>query len=395
MKKLNLLRELPCKPCIFIFILLVIISVSSCTASSESPSFISSDGLAPYKQDHFDVYLAETTDWIRNNRAYLTDQHELEVKVNVPYELKPEKAGVRKGILLVHGLGDSPWFLKDIADQLVKRGWLVRAISLPGHGTRPADLLLPEYEDWKEVVDHHAKLLSKKVDEFWMAGFSTGGNLVTSYAMENDHVSGLLVFSPGYYSRSNLLMFAPLLSIFKDWVHKDEEFSIFRYESLSVNAASLYYQSLSELQDHFSEGTFNKPALIAISEHDSVIDSEAVLQLFHKKFTHEKSRFIWYGRPQKINDPRIRFFESRLPEKQISNFSHMSVVFSPENPFYGEHGSQKVFDNGQEDLPIPEKESDLWYSRWGYKEENKYHVRLTWNPYFKELIQEMDSVLSQ
>ncbi|BBI59892.1 hypothetical protein HSBAA_11980 [Vreelandella sulfidaeris] len=56
-----------------------------------------------------------------------------------------------------------------------------------------------------KIIAHHAKLLAAEVDELWLGGFSTGGNLVTSHAFSDDNVDGLLLFSPGFYPDTRYL----------------------------------------------------------------------------------------------------------------------------------------------------------------------------------------------
>ena len=45
------------------------------------------------------------------------------------------------GILLVHGFTGSPISLRPLAELLSQRGFAIELPLLPGHGTRPRDLL--------------------------------------------------------------------------------------------------------------------------------------------------------------------------------------------------------------------------------------------------------------
>lgn len=68
---------------------------------------------------------------------------------------------------------------------------------LPGHGSRPADLMLPDFDDWENIVAHHADLLSAEVEEHWLGGFSTGGNLVMSQALTDEDEGSYLMLENG------------------------------------------------------------------------------------------------------------------------------------------------------------------------------------------------------
>ena len=363
--------------------------VSCATLSSpELPLSQPSSKLPSYSQSSFTDYVVETKQWIRDNRSFLTDQHEIEIYYNTPFEVRPEIDGkVKKGILLIHGLGSSPGYFHEIANELAKQGFLVRAILLPGHGTKPADLMLPTYSDWESVIEHHTGLLLNEVDELWLGGFSTGANLATTYAFKNDAVAGLLLFSPGFYPNNyNMLRFSGLASYFFDWLDIDEENNILSYQSLSSNAAWLYFQSVKMIQWSLIRNIYEKPTLITMSQHDSVIDPYATIDAFSNRFSNPTSRFVWYGSLTENNDNRVLSYNSYLPDQQISTFSHMNVLFSSEHHVYGENGSHIMWDNNQRDIEKPTERSELWFSAWGYNVQGRYHARLTWNPYFDELL---------
>src|SRR5579862_8196736 len=86
----------------------------------------------------FDDYIKKCKTIITENRQDLQNNAEKIIAANAPYELRPVNTGkIRRGALLIHGLLDSPFCVKDIANQLHAEGILVRAVLLPGHGTVP------------------------------------------------------------------------------------------------------------------------------------------------------------------------------------------------------------------------------------------------------------------
>ncbi len=244
----------------------------------DTPLFQSSAILPYYKQASFKDYINDTRQWLQENRVFLTDQNDIEIDANTPYEIAPTgQNATRKGVLLVHGLGDSPFYLRDIAHALSERGFLVRTVLLPGHGTQPADLLLPTFDDWQDIVAHHSMLLSTQVDEVWLGGVSTGANLVTAYAADNDSIQGLLLFSPAFVPKDSLYFLSPFVHYFMDWLDIDpHENNYTRYATLATNGAVLFSKSVTRVNDVLSTQTYDKPVLIAISEHDSVINSAKV-----------------------------------------------------------------------------------------------------------------------
>lgn len=372
------------------------ITLVACAFPPENALYQQSPDIPPYMQDQFDDYVSETRDWIATHRVFLTDDHEMEITRNSPFEVRPKTATddePSRGILLVHGLGSSPWYFHDIATEMAENGWLARSMLLPGHGTRPADLNLPDYADWKRSVAHQVALLEREVDEVWLGGFSTGGNLVTSYAAQNPEIAGLLLFSPGIEPDSDLLFLAPVVKHLWDWIDVDPEVNVINYQSLSTKASELYYRSVSDARDSLDTQPFDRPALITMSADDSVLDPIETLRSFETRFPNPASRFVWYDDTKApSSDPRVETRNSNLPDQQISNFSHLSVLFSPDNPYYGEKGSFVFVENGQEDVTLPDDLSTIWRSSWGYSEPGKYHGRLTWNPYFGALIDSIEDV---
>ncbi|MCW7554395.1 alpha/beta fold hydrolase [Endozoicomonas gorgoniicola] len=381
------------RPVITSLLLALFFSLTGCSQAPDSPAFTVSGSQPAYDQSTFAGYINDTRTWLEANRAFITHNKTLELDSNSPFELLPASntttTTTKKGILLVHGLGDSPYSFVDIAPVLAQQGFLVRTILLPGHGSKPADLIQVHMEDWQTTVAHHTQLLASEVDELWLGGFSTGANLITSWALQQKPgmVQGMLLFSPGYKPKSSLVALSPALSYFKDWTDIDLTSNYVRYDSLAVNGAGEYYKTSKAVRHDLEHKPVPFPVLMTISENDSVIDAHTVLRLFESRFTNTRSQLVWYGSSPETKDTRVSVFDSSIPELNISNFSHMNVLFAPANPYYGENGSYRMCDNGQTlqaDKKCP-KAKNIWYSAWGYREKGKIHARLTWNPYFSEL----------
>lgn len=73
---------------------------------------------APLGQDSFRRYQQETRDWVAARRAFQTLDKNQELAWNTPQEWRPAAARPEKGILLIHGLGDSPGSFSDIGPAL-------------------------------------------------------------------------------------------------------------------------------------------------------------------------------------------------------------------------------------------------------------------------------------
>lgn len=336
-------------------------------------------------QPSFSQYLDNTEDWLRSNRRYITSDHERELAMNMPFELSPKRP-TDKAILLVHGLGDSPFSFSDLAVSLNNQGVHVQSLLLPGHGSKPEDLQLAEYADWQAVVDHYANLLKKSYSEVWLGGFSTGANLVTTHAIQQDGIDGLILLSPGFQSRTpGLERLAPLAAVFSDG-YSAEEHNIARYTSAPLQGAIAYTDSALKLRSLLKAKAVTVPTLIVMSEADSVVDPAAIETMYRTRFNHPNNQLIWYGETQP-DAPSSTALTMRLKEMKISTGSHMSPLFAPSNPYYGKEGERRMCMNSFDDQATAkcERGEEVWFSAWGYEETGKIHARLTWNPYYSKL----------
>ncbi|WP_375753873.1 alpha/beta hydrolase [Vibrio sp. HN007] len=371
-----------------IFFVLVLLGIAAgCSNSSHRNALNDSQDYYNYIQPSFADYLKETRAWLTANRGYVTSDHEKEISMNMPFELMPEMP-TDKAVLLVHGLGDSPYSYSDLAVTLKEQGFYVQTLLLPGHGSKPEDLMLPRYQDWQEIVDHYTNLLKQKYDQVWLGGFSTGGNLVTIHAIEQGGVDGLILVSPGLQSKAPILeKFAPLAALFFDG-YTEEETNLARYNSAPLNGAIAYSDSASRVRSLLKTKTVTIPTLVVISEADSIIDPVAVRDLYSERFDNPNNRLIWYGESEQ-DSSSIEVLTMHLYNHKISTGSHMSPIFAPSNAYYGENGEKRMCMNSFSDEATMRCNNgeEVWFSAWGYEEEGKIHARLTWNPYYAELEQ--------
>lgn len=338
-----------------------------------------------YIQPTFSEYLDTTEAWLRVNRTYTTPDREREIAMNMPFELSPEQP-TDKAILLVHGLGDSPFSFSDLAILLRDQGFYVQSLLLPGHGSKPEDLKQASYADWQTIVDHYANLLKEEYKEVWLGGFSTGGNLVTIHSLEQGGVDGLILLSPGFQSRAPILeRFAPLAAVFTDG-YSAEERNIARYTSAPIKGAIAYTDSAVRFRSLLEAETVTVPTLVVMSEADSVVDPAAIEEMYRTRFDNPRNQLVWYGE-SKPNALSATALTMRLENRRISTGSHMSPLFAPSNPYYGERGEHRMCMNSFDDEATRhcDRGEEVWFSAWGYEEDGKIQARLTWNPYYSEL----------
>lgn len=339
-----------------------------------------------YIQPSYAEYLNETRAWLSHNRHFVGKDKQKELDMNMPFERVPE-GEANKAVLLVHGLGDSPFSFVDISTMLMKQGFYVQVLLLPGHGSKPEDMLLPQYEDWQFIVDHYATLLKAEYQEVWLGGFSTGANLVTIHSIKHNDINGLLLFSPAFESKVVALeKVTPLVASVWPQGWQTEETNLARYSSAPLKGAMAYAKSAEVVREKLKSNKVAIPTFIAISEHDSVVNAEAIKAYFVEQFSHPVNKMIWYGE-QRFKEQNIITQTMSLPGFKISTGSHMSPLFAPCNRYYGMAAEKRICGNGQgiRKQKACERGDEVWFSAWGHWEINKTHARLTWNPHYAKM----------
>lgn len=341
----------------------------------------------PLGQNSFAEYQKQTQEFVLKNRHFVLSNAHEELINNTPFEFIPEHPN-GKAILLIHGLGDSPWTFRELGEMLSKNGYLVRGILLPGHGTKPEDMIAVDSHDWRRVVREQARLLEEKYSTVFLGGFSTGCNLATEYAYQDPKISGLLLFSPAFDVKTHLLSLVPVVGLFVDWLKRPDEENMgvapFRYRSIPMPGLKAFKDTMDGVDQYLKSGPYDKPVLTVMSEHDSVIDTANLIQKLPKIFTNPDSVFIWYGPTEQTQDTRIQTRTDHLPDRHIESFAHMSMTYSPKNFWYGEKGKYRMCQNSfsSSDQQKCQEQKEIWYSAWGGAPKGRITARLTFNPYY-------------
>lgn len=386
--------------------MLLALSVSSCHSFNEAQrdfSFNASTHPFPIQVAPFDDYKERVFDYLSANRSFVGTDKDAEIAMNMPFECGT--ASDDKGLFLVHGLGDSPYFFRELAAILCKKGLRVRVMLLPGHGSKPGDMLSVSYEQWQSETDFQLEQFSSSVEQLYVGGFSTGANLTTISAFDRNDINGIIHFSPAFKSRFFVSKLAPYIDTLYPWPNVEAEDNPSRYNSTAMPGFAAYQESVNALARRFDgsgggKTSFDVPVLMVVAEKDSVVDTQHVAKRFKENFTNDKKCLLWQGEDAPdvfVDNPLMSgplLMQSMLlPEKRISAASHMSSLFSEANSLYGTQSPFRICDNGQgSELEARCKEDktgeNVWYGPWGYEDDDasRVYARLTYNPYFDVMI---------
>lgn len=119
--------------------------------------------------------------------------------------------------LLLHGLSNSPYHLKDIAPIFYNNGMNVVAIRFSGHGTDPKHLEAVKLEEWLADVEYGINKALKKGSKIIVGGLSMGATFATYFALKRpDVIKGLVLLSPGIQFRPVLNIVTPVMCFLQD-----------------------------------------------------------------------------------------------------------------------------------------------------------------------------------
>ncbi len=307
------------------------------------------------EQAGFAAYLARTRDMIARVRSD-KDAPRLRKTVagNAPFELKPaagfspgQHKPYRRGVLLVHGLSDSPYSMHHLGIFFQENGFRVMAVLLPGHGTQPGDLLDVTWQEWARAVDYASDRLAEEVDELYLAGYSAGGALSVYHSLGDPRVRGLFLFSPALDITHRAAwawvhkLYSWLLPVAK-WVTIKPDLDIYKYESFPKNAAAQLYALSQEVCRQLHARPLNIPIFAVASQDDTSVITAATLQ-FMAGAHHPLKRLVLYTTdtsklPPDIAPEQIELVNSRFPEHRILSSAHTAITQPPEDAHYGENG---------------------------------------------------------
>ncbi len=359
-----------------------------------------------YSDMSYPEYIAHMRRVIADAREDLTPENrERVIDWNSPFILEPDAARcpaaaggrVRAGVLLIHGLTDSPFEMRDLAAHFHERCYLVYGLLLPGHGTRPGDLLAVTMEEWIKATRYGIAALRPRVAKLYVGGFSTGGALAVHAALNNEPVDGLLLFAPALGLDSSIAFLAPAASGVQPWqdVASDEDPT--KYESFTTNAAAQIWRLIRELEFERGNRALKVPLFVVQSADDKTVDPKETIEYF-RRVGDARSRILIYGNGGKPEDPRFVPIAAARPAERILDLAHLSLTVSPENPHYGRNGDYR---NCLHYL----KDAKSWKAcKAGEGPAGEITAenlsrgvmrRLTYNPDFANMLQQMDAFLAR
>ncbi len=203
------------------------------------------------------------------------------------------------GVLLLHGMSDSPYSLRALGEAINQAGYRVAGLRLPGHGTAPSGLRHVTWQDMAAAVklgmEHLASKLGSK--PIHIIGYSTGAPLALNFALGAVEQANAPV-------PASLILISPAIRIhptgalagFKDamaampglgrlaYLSIMDEFDPYKYNSFATNASAQVHgitrsvdQRILALARDSAAADKLPPILVLKSTVDATVTTEAVV----------------------------------------------------------------------------------------------------------------------
>jgi alpha-beta hydrolase superfamily lysophospholipase len=233
---------------------------------------------------------------LRYTRGSASDPQVRQPNWNRSFELP--HAAPAGGVLLLHGMSDSPYSLRALGESLHEHGYYVVGLRLPGHGTAPSGLLDVRWEDMAGALRLAVAHLTRQVGPapIHIVGYSTGAPLALDFTL--DAIEGRASPVP-----ASLVLISPAIGISAAaaaahwkrragalpglgglaWLNVEPEFDPYKYNSFTTNAGEQVHRLTRTVARRVenlarSNGTVALPPILVFkSNADSTVSTDAVV----------------------------------------------------------------------------------------------------------------------
>lgn len=201
-------------------------------------------------------------------------------------------------VLMLHGFTATTVEVRPLSEHLHSLGYTVLAPLLPGHGTRPEDLIGIRWQDWYRVAEDGYQSLAGNGKKTFVAGESMGGLLSLLLAANHAEISGVILFAPALIIRGigRAKWIAPFKKTMPKNYLKDENDAAkdtLPWQGYNILTLSAVAQ-LERLQKAAAArlDRIHQPALIFQGKLDGTVDEAGATQIYQQIRTSDKA-LVW------------------------------------------------------------------------------------------------------
>lgn len=341
------------------------------------------------------------------------------VAMRSPWQFGPDAACEQQttptaGFLFIHGLSDSPYTVRAVAQSLAETRpcALFRSILLPGHGTVPGDLLATHRQEWRTTVSRAVDQLLEESDRIHLVGYSTGAALAVEQAdarRDDPRLSSLVLLSPALDLGNPLGWLTPVLRYVQPWLSVAPDRDAAKYESFPMNAAAQAHLLLRELEPLRME-RLERPVFMATTGDDTTVDPQAARRFFCERVAPERRLMLWYHSLETGSAPDslcegLQTRNVHTPAMRVVTLSHVGTSLPPADGHYGLAGRYRQClryrNDDERELLCLQSDTETVYGEPERLADDSglYQERLvrrtTFNPHYTAMIQSLDCFLQE
>ena len=373
------------------------------TLSERHEPFVSSASF-DYNTATFDEYIKYSQDHLR--RARVDTPSDFVIRNASPFVLKPAQAcarsaggGYKKAIVLTHGLIASPYSMRNIGEYFQSRCFLVLAVLLPEHATRPGDFLFTRWQHWAKAQHFAVTKAQEMADAVFIAGHSVGAELALYEAATNPAVQGLVLFAPAMEitpaaKYAWLFTFIGRFLPKAAWYELREDLSAYRYESITFSGADETYKLVKATQSALENKPLTIPVFMVASYEDNTVRTDTIMD-FMAQQKHPASRTLVYSQIPRPSSKKVKVVVSHEEEEGVLSLSHLGLMLPASHLEYGRNGAYKSCGHYYKDKGLLEACRNGERNFLGeVTAENllraKVVERIAFNPFYDDLLMELD-----
>lgn len=177
-------------------------------------------------------------------------------------------AETKKVILIMHGLHESPYYMRSFSEFFFNQGYNVLSLLMPGHQNRDKTALQNvRYKEWVAAAENALEIAQGLGKDVEILGYSTGGTLAAHLALEHPTVVKKLYLISPALALSNKVFLSNLVL---GWTNVDSKKICTTYDSDSCLCRALLLTD-DQIAPMAREGLVASPA--AGFEVQRLIDS--------------------------------------------------------------------------------------------------------------------------
>jgi len=209
------------------------------------------------------------------------------------------KKGNSIGFLFLHGFTASPFEGRELVERLQQEfKWTVSVPLLPGHGTKPEDLLEISWQEWKDYCEREYHQMRECCDKIFVCGQSMGGTLSLLLASRYP-VDGIVTLAGAAFLKDWRLILLPIAKHLITYNKKSKGPDIRNaaikplipsYQKYPVRAVEEFLKLLDHTRNNLAKVT--APALLIHSRKDRTIHFSNLDYIYHHISSTVKKRVV-------------------------------------------------------------------------------------------------------